>query len=403
MRVSRAKLVEKKLRVIISALSSLSIIALLFSLILFSIPSISSAPAYSNFLQVDGKKIIDETGNQVLLRGFNLRHKDIFNAGRREGLPLTISRFQQIKGWGFNTICTQAWWGKNIEPYEHRHGVYSERNLKKLERVVENAGGAGLYVIISIRVQHEVENPVEWDGWATHDYLLTTEGLTRYCAMLEMLVKRFDHYPQVVGYGVWHYPFHDQWGIPDSTYRQYYDVITPAMITAIRGNSTKIIFYSPMHHGVRFMSTKSPWMWDTGEYSYISPVNDPLDNVVYTHAGHRPFLIEFHDSEWDYNKNDLRTQLRYAKTFMDRYDVPMMMSEFGLFIHKTPEVKVRPIRQSRLDCLDAKLSILDEYGDYNWMYWIYSNDDMREGVLESDLSPSSIIPILQKHTLPQET
>jgi hypothetical protein len=349
-------------------------------------------------LRVDGKGILDENGYQVFLRGFSLWKEQVFLEQWKHRLPLTVENFRQLKSWGFNVITPFAWWGKDIEPSKDKVGVYSETNLEKLETVVENAQEAGLYVIIGLRVQHE-QVEIGWDGWAEADMLLTPEGLQRYSRMLEMIVQRFDHYPNVIGYIPWHFPWHGFWDDANNTMRaqKYYQTTTPAMVDSIRRHSSKIIFYSPFHHGTRNGV-------DTGEFESMSPINDPLKNVVYTHDGHKPSAVEWPDQakagdpdypNWSGNVDFIKSQLSYARDFADKYDVPMMLSEFGLNIAETPRASVRPIPQSRLDCLDAKLSILDEYG-YNWLYWFYSNYTA-SGVLESDLSPSAVLPVLQKH------
>jgi len=350
----------------------------------------------SHGLQVDGKRIVDEEGRQVLLRGFSLWDAGIFEP--QWHYPYSVEHLQWLKDWGFNVIRTSAWWGRNIEPYEDQVGVYSEENLVDLEAVVQNAGDAGLYVIISVRVQYLADPAATWDGWGEADMLLTSEGLQRYCNMLEMLVQRFDSYPQVIGYCPWHFPWHhvEEPQRNDTTVQQYYDTITPAMINAIRAHSSKIIFYSPYKHGLHLMSDSYPWCWDTGEFDFITPV--PQNNVVYMHDGHRPLDVEQKGATWDSDVEFIRSQMSYAKAFSDKYNVPMCLAEFGLNIHGAQST--RPIDQSRLNMLDAKLTVLDDYGDYNWLYWLYTNDEVGAGVLESDLSPSAVVPLLQDHVPP---
>ena len=391
----------------------LSLISILVSVTLFSLKSDTlitgseETPSFSS-LHVSGKKIIDESGSQVLLRGFNIWSAQIFDEYPSQNFPLTVERFQQISGWGFNVIRIPLWWGANIEHYQDQPGVYDEENLQKLEQVVHYAGEANLYVILSVRVSGGPGT--DWGGWPTHSYLLTSEGLTRYCNFIEMLIQRFDPYPPIIGFNPWHFPFHGEWDANKNFIisSQYYKAITPSMISSVRQYSNKIIFYSPMLHGLRGISNQYPHTWDTGEFAFISPISDPLNNAVYEHDGYWPLPVSLPDQapenhrqynypDWNYDIEDLRIQISFAKAFSDQYNVPMMMGEFGLQIHIYPEASVRPIRQSRIDYLDTKLTILDEYGDYNWLYWLYSNNEVPEGILEADLTPSAVLPVLQKH------
>lgn len=353
----------------------------------------------SGRLQVEGKRIIDENGNQVLLRGFNAWHANIFEV---DGLRLTEERLQEIKDWGFNVLKAEIWWTARwagIEQDFNQNGVYNEANLAKLETFVQRAEQVGLYVILSMRVSHVEGVPPEgqWQGWAWHDYLLTSEGLERYCNFLSMIVQRFDDYEQVIGYCPWHFPWHGDWNPPQSTKDAYYNTITPAMIDAVRTYSNKIIFYSPFHHGIA--TDPQGNILDAGWFLYISPITD--SNVVYCHDGHRSAPSRSPDEgfrgiwDWDYDYQSVRDQYQPAIDFMNTYNVPIMLAEFGLQIHQGDTR--RPIDQSRLDFTDFRLTILDEAGDYNWAYWIYGNNEVAQGVLEADLSPSAVVPVLRAH------
>ena len=336
-------------------------------------------------LVVRGRQIVDRSGNPVLLRGFSLWWPNVF---QEEWHPLlSPERFREIKSWGFNTINIIVPWAQ-IERDPNQIGVYDESRLQRLDEIIQWAQDAGLYVVISIRVMN-----LWWDMPTAINYTFTEECRTRYGNFLEMIVKRFDHYENVIGYNGWHFPYHgygDKWSDP-AWEESYYNYYTPIILEKIRSNSRKIIFYSPIYQG-----GWGPRSEDTGAFDSLTPLPD--NNVVYCHKLHRPYDVEHESVDWDYNYDYIRNLLQPAFDFQNKYNVPMACWEFGMEIHGA--AGERPIRQSRLDCLDYKLQLMDEQGNYSWVYWIYTKwepDGCPEAVLEEDGSPTQIIDVLRNH------
>lgn len=338
-------------------------------------------------LRVDGKRIVDALGNQVILRGFNLWSPNIFTW---QSHPLlSPERFQEIENWEFNSIAIVADWS-DIERNAGQVGVYSEANLARMEEIVEWLQDAGLYAVITLRVIHHW-----WDQETTLNYMLTPEGWTRFGNMLDMVVQRFDHYENVIGFNAWHFPFHG-WDDPaggeyhDPAWEDsYYNDYTPLIINTIRAHSNKIIFYSLYRQAY----TQGV---DTRGFRYITPIAD--DNVVYCHNLHGPRDVERNQCvDWDYYYAEIDRNLQDAFDFSDQYNVPCLAVEFGLAVQGESPAGDRPIKQSRLDCLDYKLQVMDEQGDYNWLYWLYGNDQVPEGVLEADNSPNAVLYVLRNH------
>lgn len=354
--------------------TSCSLILPAFTYPQHSMPSHGTV-AYSGFtLKVSGSRIVDGLNREVMLKGFHLWSGNVFHYdwGRME---LTVERFRQIKDWGFNLVFSSGWWGDIFEPYQDQDGVYDEKNLAKLEQVIQRAQEAGLYFIISIRVSFNDVNPPTWQGWGRHSYLLQEEYLNRYCRLWEMLVQRFKKYDNLIGYCPWHFPWH-QTVITDLERAQYYSVIIPRLTESIRKYSDKILFVSSM----RCQSDELP----------AEPLADR--NVVYIHEDYKPYSVSHEGEAWNYDIDYLRRYKEPAVDFANKYNVPVMVEENGLDWHKYPK------DQSRLDWLDTQLSLFDELGYVGWLNWIYTMPDGGGfAVLNEDGTPTEVVDVLRQH------
>ena len=400
-------------------------ILMLSLLLLFSLNTIDLIPAeaVSEYVHVNGKNIVDEWGRTITLRGFNLWINDWGYGTDTPFMKLTPTHMQQIKNWGFNLVKLSVYWTFWLEPDENAPGVYNEEFLSHMDWVIDMAWDAELYSIISVRVCFDPTTMPDWAGWSTHDYVVYNQvdsggihGLERFCNLWRMLVNRFDDHPGVIGYNPWMFPYHSQ-KVPDGDERVdlYNNNVSPALNSAIREKSNKIIFWSPVHCGARLhRDGEDHYVFDAGGYGAFPPlwnqtrVPTPFDdeNIVYTITGYGNFEVA-NNAEviWDYDVQYIEQGFAFGKSFQDRYDVPMMSSEGpGLFIHNpNPDnhANIRPIRQDRLDMLVQTLKLLDNYPK-NWAYWIYSGEKNSYGVLENSvtLEESEIVPILAQHKAP---
>jgi len=65
----------------------------------------------------------------------------------------TLAKFQAVRGFGFNTLLIQIWWG-NLE-YANEAGRYNEARISAMRRQIDLARQTGLQIIISCRVFHD--------------------------------------------------------------------------------------------------------------------------------------------------------------------------------------------------------------------------------------------------------
>jgi len=360
-------------------------------------------------LHVDGSKIVDEYGNEVKLRGFELWINDYgYGFGDREPyapqwvhdkyMPLTLDHLKQIKRWGFNVVQLSSWWTgfKGVsEPYEDQPQVYSEQGLAITLELIRMAREAGLYVIFNINVcfdpDYAVSGDYPWYGWATNDYVVFNQldssgqrGLERFCKYLEWITQNVQGEPNVVGIQPWHFPYH-RVTIDYERRKRYFNDVVPAMIQAVRKYTDKIIFISPPHLG-HFDYNNHP-----------GPFKD--SNIVYNSGGYgyHDMMVKGADQTWDYDVSKITHPHPSWRTFRDKYNV-------SIFSAEGPGI-CREVRseQDKLDLFDALLTIMDDMS--GWIVWAYSGPGSNLGVLESEnandpASEGQVVEILKKHTPP---
>lgn len=359
-------------------------------------------------------RYIHDNGRRVYLNGFSIWRGNTFWDRRA---PITLETMQQIKGWGFNTINMTFFWGADIEPNEDQIGVYNETRLQRMDEVIELAAEAGLYVTLSGRVSHGGQ-PGEypsWQGWCRDYHFVDSryaDALAmrqRFYDMWAMMIERFDHHPNLIGYNWWFFPWH----IHPWKYRVaeevevFYNVMVPSLISVTRDRTSKIIFFSAYKQGSH-SGTGEGWrdIPASSEFDFITPIAD--NNVVYCHGFHRPVDVERvtqieYDDEgnripWNRSIEFLEKMLQPGVNFSYEYGVPMMVVEFGLQAHKYPDViETGDIAQDRLDCYDSKLTLMDA-SDYHWVYWTYNGPN--SGALKDDMvTPFAVVSVLRAHIL----
>ena len=94
-------------------------------------------------LGVDGDRIVDTAGRTVLLHGMNCGEK---SSQRRHESWHGPEDFQNMRRWGMNCLRLLVHWSA-VEP---EPGAYDEDYLQRLDRRIQWARDAGLYVILDM-------------------------------------------------------------------------------------------------------------------------------------------------------------------------------------------------------------------------------------------------------------
>ena len=214
----------------------------------FRLPALHAEPD-----PVQGGRIVDALGREVLLRGVNVNalvEYWAYDPARFTTYPLTPGDADAIAGIGWNAVRLALSWSR-IEP---RPGDYDERHLAEVEDAIRLLESRGIYTLVDLHQDaygpHLAARPGEacppgsepsfgWDGapaWATRDggqprcFFFGSRELspavqaafqafwddapgpdevgirTRYVAMLRHLATRLARHDAVIGWDVMNEP-----------------------------------------------------------------------------------------------------------------------------------------------------------------------------------------------------
>lgn len=215
------------------------------------------SPLKAELDPVNGGRFVDGEGREVMLSGVNVNSLGEYwqyDEAQAPNLPFTEQDMDHIQAMGWNLVRLVITWSR-VEP---EPGVYDQKYLDQIEKVVRQLEARGIYTMIDLHqdawgpslAARENENCPEgtipasgWDGapaWATLDHgaarcypdhpLLGEREFspavmmaflsfwedakgpgsvgiqTRYHAMLSHLAKRFSPFDAVMGYDVMNEP-----------------------------------------------------------------------------------------------------------------------------------------------------------------------------------------------------
>jgi len=374
-------------------------------------------PSLPSLLHVSGSKIVDEDGNEVILRGFQWGQDGYIHGF----MPLAREHFKKIKSMGFNIIEIGNFWTgstetveRPTEPFQDQPQFYNEAGMAKRLDEIRAANDAGLYVLVSVRVcfdpDYTASGDYPWYGWATHDYVTLNQsdsagqyGLDRFAKYLEWLTKGVQGEPNVVGIEPWHFPYHRQ--DPDSErVSKYFNNVVPAMLKAVRSHTDKMIFMSsPTLGHFNYSDHPGPFadsniVYDTGGYGYHNIAQCMKENstgVYYNLC-----------TKWDYDVSKIIHPHPSAWAFREKYNVPIFSTEGPGLAQFPLSGYGRPLRQDRLDLMEAVLKMMDNLS--GWIAWSYGGPREEEGaywgILESNnpndpAAEGQVIQIFKKYAL----
>lgn len=123
----------------------------------------SPAAASIGFLQTDGQRIVDETGNMVVLRGANFFGYE-YGVGIAEKWDShSEPDYVKMASWGFNVVRLPIAWSL-IEPGS---GKYDESYMGYVDRDISWAKANGLYVILDMHDNSWSPKFKYFDSWHT--------------------------------------------------------------------------------------------------------------------------------------------------------------------------------------------------------------------------------------------
>ena len=379
---------------------------------------------WNRVITLDGRDILAD-GERIYLRGVSVWGNDVLYRTARLEADLAY-----IASLGFNTVQLMISWSK-IEPEKTQPGAYREATLTAIEQVLTWAQQKNLYVFLGSRLASTnwTNDPGAY-GWSYPDmmdphYTPDWESwFNRFLDMWRYVIRRLDGHESLIGYNLDFFPWHgkdpetESWTSPKRKVDHYEYVMTPGLLQMLREETDKLYFYTPMGQGswrhpeasrIAHLGHDAGEMpldpvsstggydpdYDRGMIDTGEPVSRPFNpaelglitdgNVIYCSSAHRPLNVEWRKSgptgqppNWwasPLQMEYLHWQLEPMKKFIRKYNVPGILTEFGVFYYNRP----MPIPQWIADCYDAKMKMVNQDPAINWTYWMF--DDGNEGIL----------------------
>ncbi|GHT77391.1 hypothetical protein FACS1894130_01530 [Spirochaetia bacterium] len=354
-----------------------------------------------DLLQVKGNKIVDGADKTVMLRGHCIggwmNMEDFINGfpgseeGARETLAIVAGKekaeyfFNRMVDYFFAEadIRVLKECGANVVriPLNYRHFEddmnpchYKEAGFARLEQIVNLCEKYGIYVILDMHAVPGWQN-TDWHSDNSSRHSLFWKHLhfqDRFIKLWEELARRYKDRPVIAGYDLMNEPITGVWrGRFYNTYQPDWDAIN-----AVYKKTTAAIRKIDTRHIV-FLEGDNFSQWFSG---FCEPF---ADNLVYSShnyvdsgmVGSYPGTIKM---MWDPNTQDQeiywdkkkQAEVFYAQEgtkFVQKYNVPLWVSEFGS-VYNVPEESI----PDRLRSVDDQMQIFNEFGAH-WTIWTHKD------------------------------
>ncbi len=332
------------------------------------------------FLKVNGTKIVDEAGKQVILKGVNLggwlmmegymlggrnisEHDfkssfekalgksalEDFTGSFRDSF-IQESDIKIIKGWGAN--CIRVPFNYRLIEFEDRPYSLNEEGLKYLDRAVNWCEKHGLYCILDMHAAPGAQNPA-WhsDSSGKQELFLNEINKDRYLRLWFFLADRYRECSAIAGYDVLNEPVVGV--LEENQVKDLYEKV----VKEIRDTDKRhIIFLEGNLWAQRLEFLGKPKDDNT---AYSIHVYVPLNFTHNFEPGLR-YPGKAYGIMWDKKRFD--TLANAYNSFIEKAQVPLYVGEFG--------VNARDGYYGEDGWVRDMLGIYKKY-NLNWTYWTY--------------------------------
>lgn len=299
----------------------------------------SSATQASPRVRVDGSRLVDAGGNEIVLKGINAFGTSKLPPFIRES---DYEIFPLIKELGYDHVRLLFNW----EAFEPERGRYNESYFSSYEKLVQMAKDADLMVVVDFhqdaysrvlsggcgegfplwatppgvtpRQPAHGESCQQWILYALtdfaghrawdHFYKDSFDVKTAYFAMLRQVVRRLRGYDQVIGYDLLNEP----WGWEATQISEFYRQAA-SVVSSV--DSSALIFFEP------HPTTAFSW---GGQTNLVKPT---FKNAVYA-----PHLYDFNilaRGVWSGSMDGIQKTLNHHVEKAHEWDVPLYIGEWG--------------------------------------------------------------------------
>lgn len=326
-------------------------------------------------LKTKNNYIVDEAGNKIMLKGFNLggwlmmegyilyapniaerifkdKFKQILGASVLDefekafrGNFIQESDFKNIASLGFNCVRLPF----NHKLFEKEPFSYSNEGLSYLQKAVWWAKRYGIWVILDLHAAPGSQNS-DWHSDSDGEALLweSKSNQERTIKLWSFLADVFKDEEAVAGYDLLNEPI-----VASSALNKFYQ----ELIKEIRKvDKNHIIFLEPVNWAQDLETLKPP---QDENLAFSIHFYQPLDFCFNTQPG---LVYPFTDNLYKKNMQDNIKHLKDCFEISQELKVPILVGEFG--------VNSRSNLYGEMDYIRDLTKIFDEL-DYHWTYWTY--------------------------------
>lgn len=334
----------------------------------------------NKYLKVKGTRIVDASGDPVMLRGVNLGGwlmmegymlfgRNIPEKAFRESFGRALGKdslddftrsfrdtfireedIRTIKSWGAN--CVRIPFNYRLIEFEDRPFSLNEEGLSYLNRAVKWCEEHELYCILDMHAAPGSQNNA-WhsDSYGTTELFSNEFNIDRYLRLWHFLAELYKDSNAVAGYDVLNeavVPF-----LSESVLKDLYRRVTKE----IRDADTKRIIFLEGN----FWAQRLDFLGKPEDANTVYSIHNyaPLD---FTH-NYKPGLYypgKAYSIIW--NKKRFEIMAKPYRLFMEYNDVPLFMGEFG--------VNARDGHYGEVKWVEDMLDIFRDNG-MHWTYWTY--------------------------------
>jgi endoglucanase len=348
-----------------------------------------------DLLQVDGNRIVTADGRPVLLRGTCvggwMNMEEFIN-----GYPGSEHGVRAIMAGQLGAETAQFFFDRMLDyffceddvvylkslgttvvrlPLNYRHletdgrpFEYLEAGFARLDRALDWCEKHGLYAVLDMHAVPGWQNP-DWhcDNSTRHTlFWQHAHFQDRFVALWEELARRYKGRAVIAGYNVMNEPVSNA---PFGRFNLRYEPDWEAVNRLYRRVTSAIRAIDPDH--IIFLEGDL-FSREFGGFEPPFARNLVYSSHIYTDCGFGPgpYPGLIGGEQWNREKQKQFFLTRSGTRFIQKYDVPLWVSEFGA-VYNGPAHEI----PDRLRALDDQLAIFDQYG-VHWTMWTYKDIDV---------------------------
>lgn len=371
-------------------------------------------------LIVKGKKIIDQSGNAIRLRGaciggfMNMENFIDGYPGTETGIRTAVAEaigkdracflFERMLDYFFNEgdIAFLKECGANAVriPLNYRHFEsdmepfkYLEAGFKRLDGIIDLCEKHGIYVILDLHAVQGCQNG-HWHSDNTRGgnmFWGNIQFQDRFVTLWEEFARRYGKKTAVAGYNLMNEPCVNTalGDFPYNFYENYKPVwekinnVYRRAVDAIRKiDSDTIIFLEGDSYSTLFDGLDEPFAPNLAYSSH---------NYILPGFGPGAYPGEYRTGYWDKKRQEEEFGKHQGTKFSERYNVPLWVGEFGSQ-YNGPVDEI----PDRLLAIDDELDVFEQYGAH-WTTWTHKDVGVMGWVmLEPDSEYMRLISDIQR-------